>query len=311
MNKLFSPWWLLLLAVAGAVGLALVYANVWSLPIHGNGEKLGQMGDFFGGLLNPLVSLLTLIVAISVWQLQREELKLTRDELEQTKLAMKDQAKTAEQQRQEQRFFDLLNVYYRTVDAVSYAHVTLKGRDFVKTDHAGKAALTAWLGNAPTLFHFALNRGDAVPGQGYTPNSTEIQNMDRMIVQWTGNDALNHFGSYFRVIRHLLTEAEELLGEQHDRYIALFRSQLSRSELVLLAYHLWLDPDSEQTLRLAKSYALLTDLPLGDLKTELESEFGSLLFGALSSERQMILASSDPGSPEAGRDASEDLQLHA
>lgn len=269
------------------------------------------MGDFFGGLLNPLVSLLTLFVAISVWQLQREELKLTRDELEQTKLAMKDQAKTAEQQRQEQRFFDLLNVYYRTVDAVSYTHVTLKGRDLVKIDHAGKAALTAWLGNASTLFHFALNRGDAVPGQGYTPNSTEIQNMDRMIVQWTGNDALNHFGSYFRVIRHLLTEAEGLLGEQHHRYITLFRSQLSRSELVLLAYHLWLDRDSKQTLHLAESYTLLTDLPPGDLRTELESEFGFSLFGAPSSGRQMVLTSSDLGSQEAGRDASDDPTPHA
>jgi hypothetical protein len=276
VKRLASPWWLLLLAVAGAAALAWVYFGTWSLPIHGSGEKLGQMGDFFGGLLNPLVSLLTLIVAISVWQLQKKEVEETRKTLE-------EQAKTAEQQRQEQRFFDLLNVYYRTVEVVSFTHAFLKGRDLIKQDYAGKAAMTAWLGNADSLSNFALNRGDAVPGQSYVPNSTEIQNMDRMIVQWKGNDALNHFSSYFRVVKHLLTEAEGLLGEQHHRYIALFRSQLSRSELVLLAYHLWLDPDSTQTLPLAGSYALLTDLPEGDLRTELASEFGPSLFGTPSS----------------------------
>jgi hypothetical protein len=269
------------------------------------------MGDFFGGMLNPLVSLLTLIVAISVWQLQREELKLTRDELEQTKLAIKDQAETAEQQRQEQRFFDLLNVYYRTVDMVSYTHVTLKGHDRITQDYAGKAAMTAWLGNASALFHFALNRGDAVPGQGYTSNSSEIQNMDRMIVQWTGNDALNHFDSYFRVVRHLLTEAEGLLGKQHHRYVALFRSQLSRSELVLLGYYFWLDPDGDQVLNLAETYSLLTDLPRGDLRTELETEFDCSLFGATSSKKQEVLTPPDIDSPTVGSSASTNLSPDA
>ena len=63
----------------------------------------GTLGDYFGGLLNPVVSLATLMVAYAVWKQQK-------DELRQTKEALEEQARTAEQQRQEHRFFDCLYV---------------------------------------------------------------------------------------------------------------------------------------------------------------------------------------------------------
>lgn len=262
--------------MAGAAALALVYANVWSLPLHGNGDKLGQMGDFFGGLLNPLVSLLTLFVAISVWQLQREELKLTRDELEQTKLAMKDQAKTAEQQRQEQRFFDLLNVYFRTVDGVSFHHHFNDLQTRVSREYKGKSAMTAWLNASPTLFRFALNKD--IHGNICEPVGDGLQDIHDMLDEWDENQANEHFASYFRIVRHLLTEAQALLGDQHHRYVALFCAQLSRTELILLALHLWLDPEGQGIQHLAARYGLLKNLATGDLRTELEGELPPELF---------------------------------
>ena len=90
----YSGWWLLAIAALGACVLAVAYWVGWSPsgPDTNAAEKLGQMGDFFGGMLNPLVSALTLFVAISVWQLQKKELKATQK-------ALDEQAKTAEQQR--------------------------------------------------------------------------------------------------------------------------------------------------------------------------------------------------------------------
>ena len=234
------------------------------------------MGDFFGGLLNPLVSLLTLFVAISVWQLQREELKLTRDELEQTKLAMKDQAKTAEQQRQEQRFFDLLNVYFRTVDGVSFHHHFNDLQTRVSREYKGKSAMTAWLNASPTLFRFALNKD--IHGNICEPVGDGLQDIHDMLDEWDENQANEHFASYFRIVRHLLTEAQALLGDQHHRYVALFCAQLSRTELILLALHLWLDPEGQGIQHLAARYGLLKNLATGDLRTELEGELPPELF---------------------------------
>lgn len=50
-------------------------------------DRWGQFGDFLGGILNPLTSFFTLIVAIFVWSLQSKELAETRSVLnEQTRI---------------------------------------------------------------------------------------------------------------------------------------------------------------------------------------------------------------------------------
>jgi len=284
VSKFFSPWWLLLLAMAGAAALALVYAGIWSLPIHKSGGELGQMGDFFGGLLNPLVSLLTLFVAISVWQLQKTELKVTNE-------AMKSQDETAKQQRQEQRFFDLLNVYYRTVESISYLHKPLGPYADSPERFEGKAAIAAWLESSHSLKQLVENKGNSLLGE---PGDREshAHPVHQSAVAWTTGRAKNFFDSYFRVVRHLLTEAPSLLGDQHWRYVSLFRAQLSEAELIVLAYHLWLDPNGQNMTPLFSKYHLLDDLPRGDLRTELHNTFGpGLVSVALPADHRSTLAS--------------------
>ena len=243
----YSGWWLLAIAALGACVLAVAYWVGWSPsgPDTNAAEKLGQMGDFFGGMLNPLVSALTLFVAISVWRLQKVELQAT-------KKALDEQAKTAEQQRQEQRLFDLLNVYQRTVDSISHEKIdrdhTYKG--------TGKSAVTLWLKYADDLDR--------------TAKRTSPKPLNELQGAWNHNDAAGFFDHYFRVIFHILTEAEALLGDQHIRYIKLFRAQLSRSELIILGFNLWLDDEGKKMTPLAEKYGLLKHLPKGHLRTELE-----------------------------------------
>ena len=282
MKKLFSPWWLLLIAALGTAVLAYAYWGGWTINPHANAGELGQLGDFFGGMLNPLVSALTLFVAISVWRLQKDELELTRKELENSRLAMEEQAATAEQQRQEQRFFDLLNVYYRTVDSISFARPQINLDTKTSEKSEGKFGISAWLESSPSIGEFLENRGSAIPGRGYNPKSDEIEHMDRMSNEWRDERAREYFDSYFRVVRYLLSEAQGLLGDQHDRYVALFCAQLSRAEIFLLALHLWVDPEGQEVRHLAGKYGLLKNLPEGDLRTELESDFPADIFGNIS-----------------------------
>ncbi|MEN9886242.1 MAG: hypothetical protein RL758_820 [Pseudomonadota bacterium] len=119
-----------MLAVA-AIAIGAYAITFHKLPHNEAPAAWGQFGDFLGGLLNPIVSICTLVVAIAVWKLQRVE-------MEQTRNALTEQAKTAEQQRQEQRFFDLLNLYHRTVDSISVTHHTGAVNAF---ELRGKAAL--------------------------------------------------------------------------------------------------------------------------------------------------------------------------
>lgn len=279
MKKLFSPWWLLAIAVSGTALLAWAYWGGWNIHPHANAGELGQLGDFFGGMLNPLVSALTLFVAISVWRLQKDELELTRKELENSRLAMEEQAATAEQQRQEQRFFDLLNVYYRTVDSISFSRREIGPLARASEKYTGKFAISAWIDASTTIQKLVENRGSSIAQKGDKHNEDAIEQINSIVfVEWKRKDAREYFDSYFRVVRHLLSEAQGLLGDQHFRYIALFCAQLSRSEIILLALHLWLDHEGQEVHHLAGKYGLLRNLPKGDLHTELENDLPPEVF---------------------------------
>lgn len=253
-------WWLLLLPASTATFAVLAYAYTFhALPATQNPIAWGTFGDYMGGLLNPLVSVLTLFVAISVWRLQKEELERTSNELAQT--------------RQEQRFFDLLNVYYKTVNCISFTRIGIGLDSSPPERFEGKLAISAWLRDSLEIQEFARSCSDVKVVNDQRQKSEEIQHMDRMLNEWRDSNAKDYFNSYFRVVKHLLSEAQHLLGDQHERYIALFCSQLSVAETVILAFHLWLDSESADLLDFACSYRLLRDLPNGDLRTELKSEF--------------------------------------
>ncbi len=85
--------WIFILPIA-AIGIAafLVIAYAKVIPslntwLHLNfqfreASAWGQLGDFIGGLLNPLISLFTLLIAALVWKLQKQELAETREAIE-------------------------------------------------------------------------------------------------------------------------------------------------------------------------------------------------------------------------------------
>ena len=290
----YSGWWLLAIAALGACVLAVAYWVGWSPsgPDTNAAEKLGQMGDFFGGMLNPLVSALTLFVAIRVWRFQEKELQATQK-------ALDEQAKTAEQQRQEQRFFDLLNIYQRTVDSISHARTqTHRGSIETVVSH-GKFALTEYLSDSKDNNYSGYkwreydHKGKAVWRRPDNMGQVIMKEHGDCIGYWKQDAA--QFDHYFRVIQHILTEAEALLGGQHNRYIKLFRAQLSRSELIILAYDLWLNDESQNMLPLAEKYGLLKHLPNGHLRTELE-KLHPKVFGR---NRAQLLQALPPTQPEA------------
>lgn len=250
----YSGWWLLGIAALGAFLCALLFfVSDWTSGRNGI-EKLGQMGDFFGGMLNPLVSALTLFVAISVWQLQKKELQATQK-------ALDEQAKTAEQQRQEQRFFDLMNVYQQTLESIT--HIEKRQLGHQEAHRFGKQAMTAWIHESKVDQPSDSTQSDSEFMAEQNPNFDGRS--------WEGFDRSGMFDHYIRVIIHILTEAEALLGDQHIRYIKLFRAQLSRSELIILGSNLWRqDAQDTKITHLAEKYGLLKHLPKGHLRTELE-----------------------------------------
>ena len=74
---------------------------------------LGQLGDYFGGLLNPAFGFCTLLVAIRVYLLQKDELKKTQH-------VLLEQAKIGAKALYSQRVFELIKLYQITLDRVEH-----------------------------------------------------------------------------------------------------------------------------------------------------------------------------------------------
>jgi hypothetical protein len=248
---------------AGVLALLLVVVYAFTfrkLPAGENPAAWGTFGDYMGGLLNPLISLFTLIVAMKVWGLQKTELLETRK-------AVEEQGKTAEQQRREQRFFDLLSLYRETVNSIEYSSTYTLGRDRNIQTSSGKQALTSILGSVGLRSITEDSHGDS-PMQS---NDNDVAKMTRHIGTY-----LNH---YFRVVFTLLREAEPVLGDEHFRYVKLFRAQLSRNELTLIALNLLYDAEGAKLQPLVSRYGLLKHLHDCPLRRWAEQRLAPASFG--------------------------------
>ncbi|OGU22267.1 MAG: hypothetical protein A2580_07525 [Hydrogenophilales bacterium RIFOXYD1_FULL_62_11] len=99
----------------------------------------GQLGDYFGGTLNPLfgfVSVLALLITLIV---QSKELRLSTRELENSSKALRGQNKAIEHQSFEQTFFAWLNNYHELLQSIA-------GAGPIVGELHGRAALYGWWG---------------------------------------------------------------------------------------------------------------------------------------------------------------------
>ncbi len=147
-------------AICSALMLILFYWFAFGhLPFSKDHETWGQFGDYMGGLLNQIVSLFTLMVALSVFGLQKTELSETR--------------KALNKQATLQAFFSLLQQHRELISDLQLAADTTERRrsslgnsQYLEAKYAGRAAFSAVVS---TLY--PLHSGDQIT--------------DEMMVEWT------------------------------------------------------------------------------------------------------------------------------
>lgn len=269
-----AKWLNWLPVIAGMLATILIGSYIFTfqkLPPNESPAAWGTFGDYMGGLLNPLISLFTLIVAMKVWGLQKTELLETRR-------AVEEQGKTAEQQRREQRFFDLLNLYQETL------------KTFVIDGSVGKAALNGWHKLSPSdkecwfflyrgwdEFDFQYDEYDLHSRKLVKKVRKKTYSQEEIAQTWDKfSPLLDH---YFRTIFSILGELERLLGTDHWRYGKLFRAQLSGDELTLLAFNVLFDSEGEKMRALVYKYGLLKHLANTKLRDHAIMELSPTAFG--------------------------------
>ncbi|MCE5993268.1 hypothetical protein LVV80_14680 [Pseudomonas sp. KCA11] len=103
--------------VACAFGLSMLFVfHVFVSPEFDVSENLGQVGDFVGGLTNPVLSFIALIVLLRTTLIQTEEARKTSS-------IMLEQQQLMKEERFESTFYKLLERY--EVAAGTYLRLTL------------------------------------------------------------------------------------------------------------------------------------------------------------------------------------------
>jgi len=258
--------WLIFISAAIIIGL---YAYTFSnLPMNEDPSRWGTFGDFVGGLLNPLVSTCTFIVAVRVFQLQKIETKMTRDALEGSEQAMQEQARIAEQQRSEQRFFDLLNIYKITLDNQNYSSMNDSGDSSTWNNFIGKEAIYRIYSDASRLIEsigdlFALKSKITIDG---ILLFTDLQDEDdpRMLL-----DRTNAYSRSVLMIVKTISEDASI----NKKYLELFISQLTQAELSMIAIYILLDSDGASYVDIANSSGLFLRMKEGVLLEVLNNYF--------------------------------------
>jgi hypothetical protein len=113
-------------------GIDLPYV---SLAFIQQSDKLGQFGDFFGGVLNPLLSFMALLGVLYTIRSQGKELKEAREE---TRIANRIQDKQSaifERQNFESVFFRLLDVHASIAERIRSKVDPWTGNGFESTVH--------------------------------------------------------------------------------------------------------------------------------------------------------------------------------
>jgi hypothetical protein len=283
-----SPWptWplehvLFFAMVIAAIAIVAYLWQFWSFSFSPSLEHWAQTGDYFGGLMNPAISFATLVVAYAVWRQQKDELRETKD-------ALKEQAETSKQQRREQRFFDLLNVYFKTIESLRFDSTTVQypSGERLPVTFYGRDAIQNWLACGSSMWAFTEARGI------YASNGTDSEDFRKLVStfrnDWQDSLGMVFFGSYLRTIESLLSTARLLFSDEQRSYIDLFKAQLSKSELVLIAYFLLLEESESRRFRQqVEQYGLLSNLMDGDLRSLLKD---ALPAGAFSSESHELLS---------------------
>lgn len=96
--------WLAMLPVS-----AYICFFAFRLPLSESPEHWGQMGDFLGGMLNPILAFASFLALLYTIKIQSDELTLTRNELKASSEALSGQLLVQEQQKFETTFFNLIN----------------------------------------------------------------------------------------------------------------------------------------------------------------------------------------------------------
>jgi hypothetical protein len=265
----------MLLGGAGVLLVLLLVAVFWHFQFGGNlpwleikhpesAQYWGQIGDFFGGILNPLLSFLALIAVSLSLRSQTAELKSAREEAAKSLNAQNVQTKVYERQSFESVFFGLLELHSKNMESMRRKINGAAGLTFFTQEADIYNVRSAFL-SAESL--------DETSAVALVATEFMKANGERMAHYFgTLLELLDYVDSYGRIElkRRPLIEFTGPSPETQirQRYARIVRAVLSSAELHLVFLYC-VTPDGEHLKPMVEKYSLLKNY---DIKNSISVE---------------------------------------
>ena len=217
----------------------IFFINLFSI---GN-SSFGEWGDFFGGVLNPILTFIMFMGLLITIIIQQKELGESREQFTRSADALAGQEKTSNRRAFESTFFDLLSVFGEEV-----RQIDLVKKDGSKTT-SGRDCFSVFYTRLSTSYK------DKVRKHKTTCSDIDILVWAFDIFMKNNEQNLSH---YFRIISTILKYSKRA-PDDLDTYIEMFKSQLSNRELLLIFYYCVSDRDPELT-KMVERYGLLSSM---------------------------------------------------
>lgn len=189
-NKLLLSKWPYIVVTISLTLLFVYYFN-W--------DGLGEFGEFFGGFVGTIFTMISLLLVIRTFEYQRKE--------------SKDQRNDAAIQRFNDMFFELLRVYQEQVK-----ELCIKGED--GKEYCGKEF---------------FNKKQKEIQEEIVKGNENIEVLDWYIPFYVKNRSklAPYFRTLFRMFE-LLQDNKDILGDKRKEYAKIIRAQLTESELFFI-----------------------------------------------------------------------------
>jgi len=201
---------------------------------------MGEWGDFFGGVLNPLLTFLTFMGLLITIILQQSELRESRREFKRSADALIEQSSHMEKQKFENTFFNMNSFFNECVTS------------FEVTDNESNNMK----GRGVFMFYHTqlLERIRSPLYDKYSPNDQVIKGVQSFIFHY--NHEIEH---YFTQIKNILKFIDASMVTDKTFYADLLSSQLSLYEKGILFHYAFGD---KEYFELVDKYNLLSGLVL-------------------------------------------------
>jgi hypothetical protein len=215
----------------------------------------GQLGDFFGGVLNPILSFVAILAVLYTIRLQSKELAEAREETKIANRTLIKQTQVFERQNFESVFFRMLEVHARLLADTEVPGNTSRGRGvFVDFSNEFKKFCLQYIVTEDSVKRIAagiMSRGDNALGH-YFRNMYQIC---KMIDNAKFHSSSSQGGLTGRSIRRVA----KMNYEQKRFYANILRGQLSSYEMHMLLLNC-LTPEGEGLKYYVEKFSMLKPL---------------------------------------------------